>query len=38
MNCSLDPELEAASLCAFIEAQVLEYETLQEQLDSMVQA
>jgi hypothetical protein len=38
MNCALDPELEAAALCAFIEAQVLEYETLQEQLDSMVQA
>jgi hypothetical protein len=38
MNCTFDPELEAAALCAFIEAQVLEYETLQEQLDSMVQA
>jgi hypothetical protein len=34
MNCAFDPELEAA----FIEAQVLEYETLQEQLDSMAQA
>jgi hypothetical protein len=38
MNCALDPELEAAALCAYIEAQVLEYETVQEQLNSMAQA
>jgi hypothetical protein len=38
MNCALDPELEAAALCAFIEAQVLEYENLQEQLESLAQA
>jgi hypothetical protein len=38
VNCPLDPELEAAALCAYIEAQVHEYETLQEQLDFLVQA
>jgi hypothetical protein len=38
MNCPLDPELEAAALCAYIEAQVHEYENLQEQLDFLVQA
>jgi hypothetical protein len=38
VDCALDPELEAAALCAYIEAQVLEYETLQEQLDSLAQA
>jgi hypothetical protein len=38
MDGALDPELEAAALCAYIEAQVLKYETLQEQLDSLVQA
>jgi hypothetical protein len=37
MDGTLDPELEAAALCAYIEAQVLEYETLQAQLDSLTQ-
>jgi hypothetical protein len=38
MDGALDPELKAAALCAYIKAQVLEYETLQEQLDSLNQA
>jgi hypothetical protein len=38
MNGPLDPELEVAALCAYIEAQVLEYETLQEQLDFLAQS
>jgi plasmid rolling circle replication initiator protein Rep len=38
MNSHLDPEIEAAALCAFIKERVTEYESLQTQLEECVGA
>jgi hypothetical protein len=38
MDSHLDPEIEAAALCAFIKERVAEYESLQTQLEECVAA